>query len=299
MKKRIYADGVPQHVYAKGIDGCVIFYNVMDTIYFITLYYCLSKKHGIITTAFGVMPNHFHAQQNAGSRPAFSSFNQELISKFVLGYNRWHDRAGALFEPYGSVPKLVAKTIRNNISYINNNGPVGRLSSGVLDYKWNLLSFFKSKNTDDSQCSKAYKKAVKLTDYHQKHLDPLPYETQVRLYSHLAAEEKNMLIDHILEKYTVIDYAAMIRYYGSYEKAILAMDANCGSEPEMQEDWEDYSVYREMIRIIGSKGIDTQHLNFEAMDPDTLACLARELACIPKATAKQVRRFLHIPTVQK
>lgn len=301
MRKRKYADGVPQHTYAKGINGFFIFYDVMDNIFFITLYFCLSKKHGIRTTAFCIMPNHLHSQQWARARALFIAFNRDLLSFFARGYNRWHHRSGALFEPFGSVPKLVGKTIRNNISYINNNGTVGGLSVDVLGYKWNLLSCYKAatRKDDESSFSKAYKKARKAVNFYNRHCIPLTYEVQERLYANLSPNEKNGLIEYILLKYKVVDFEEMIRYYGSFDEAVLAMNANCGSEPEIQEDYEDYSIYREMIRIVKSKGIETTHLNFETMDSGTLAELAAELSKIPGVKPKQIRKFLHLKKTDK
>lgn len=293
MKKRKYADGVPQHVYCRVINGKVIFYNLMDFLVFVTLYYCLAHKYHIRTNAFCIMPNHYHSQQSAECESDFSAFNMELESRFAVEYNRWHNRSGQLFETFGSVPEYVGKTIRNNIAYINNNAPVGRLSSNVLDYKWNLLECFNRK-TDLTSVPKAQKKVFRKVDYCSRHFIPLSYDILSHLFSGLSGECKAILTDYILEKYNVVDFNGMLQYYGSFEKAIYAMNANCGSEPEMKEDWEDYSVYKEMLKIIVSKGFDTEHLNFETMDPDTLSSLAAELSRIPYVKTKQIRKFLHL-----
>lgn len=305
MPKRIYTEGVPHHVFTRGIEGNFIFYNTMDSVFYVTLYYCLAIKHKIKTTAFSLMPNHIHSQQQAESEASFTAFNLELDSKFALSYNKWHNRSGALFDKFGCVPKHVGKTIKNNISYINNNGPVGLLSNGVLGYKWNLLSFywtdgiFAEPECEPPGLSSEYKRAVKLVDYHHRHCSPLTYEVQERLYAHLNTNEKNKLINYILWKYNVVDFTEMIRYYGTFENAIIAMDANCGSEPEIQEDWEDYSVYREMLKIVNAKGYDTRHINFETMDSFTLGKLALELSAVHNALPKQVRKFLHLHQTDK
>lgn len=298
MKKRIYAEEVPQHVYARGKEGEFIFYNVMDSVYFITLYCCRAPKYGIRTSAFSLMPNHIHSQQFARSRKSFILFNQEMLAEFATGYNKWHKHTGRLFDTFGSVPKHVGKTIRNNIAYINNNGPVGRLAPDVLGYKWNLLACFKIKEECNGTASKHYKRSLKAVDYYRNHHLPLSYELQERLYRHLSADEKNDLVDYILCKYNVVDLSLMVQYYDSFETAIIAMDANSGSEPEMREDWDDYSVYREMLRTVSAKGYDTRHINFETLSPGELADLAGELSTIPKATFRQVRRFLHLAKSQ-
>lgn len=300
MKKRKFVDNCPQHVYAKGKDGNYIFYDVMDNIFFITQYFCLSRKYNIRTTAFCIMPNHVHSQQWAETRTAFRGFNRELYSKVALGYNRWHHRKGALFELFGSAPKVVGKTIRNNISYINNNGAVGGLSKNVLDYKWNLLAFYREDHAEhEESVSNAYKRARKTVDFYNTHLMPLTYGIQERLFAKLSQNEKNRLIDYILLKYNVLDFEGMIRYYGSFDEAVYAMNANCGSEPEINEDWEDYSLYREMIRLVKSKGFDTKRMDFETVDSETLVKLAAELSKIPGVKPKQVRKFLHLKKTDK
>ena len=38
------------------------------------------------------------------------------------------------------------------------------------------------------------------------------------------------------------------KHFGSFERALIAMDANTGSEYDIIEEWEDYSVFRSMER---------------------------------------------------
>lgn len=189
--KRSFREGYPNHVYCKCVDGNT--------------------------------PNHTHAQQSAEKRRDFVSFNQALVSQFTRGYNIQHNRSGELFhKPFGSVPKIGEKYIKNNLSYINNNGASGKLSKGVLDYRWNLMA-----------------------------------------------------------------------YYGTFENALFAMDANTGSEHDIKEDWEDFSEYRSMIEVCRQAGYNMESINFKLMKKEELFDLVILLSSVTKDKRK-IFRFLHM-----
>ena len=300
MKNRNYKEGVPQHVYFRGKGGGIIFYCVQDCIFYLTLYTCLAEKHGIITTAFTLMPNHSHAQQNAASRESFIAFNSEFSSTCTLEYNKWHNRRGELFDkPFGSSCKPTGKLVKSNISYICNNGAEGKLSNGILDYRWNLMAYFEdsspfSEKIRRDRISKRLRDSLKMVDFCRNAGKPLGYNTQAFIFRKLDKKERKQLIDYILTKYNPIDYGGIELVFGSFEKALAGMEVNCGAEHDLKEDWDDYSVYARLGVAVAKRGIQLQGINFEGMDPTMLADLRAFLKRMTNATEKQLDKYLHM-----
>jgi len=290
----------PQHVYVRGRNGGIVFYYLYDCIYYITLYTCLAEKHGITTAAFSLMPNHTHSQQYAERYASFTAFNQELLSRFTLAYNAWHKRSGELFDtPFGHAAKITGKLIKSNLSYICNNGAEGRLSEGVLDYRWNLMAYrfgrspFSQPFRKD-RISKRLRDAMKMVDYLRDARRPIGYNTLAMLFSRLRKSEKKQLTDYILSKYNPLDYSGIEAAFGSFDRAIEGMEANCGSEYDIKEDWDDYSVYSQLGCMCVKKGIDISKVNFENMGISELSDLRFYMKRFSKATDRQLEKFLHI-----
>lgn len=298
--KRIFKDGFPHHVYLRGLNGNIIFYTTLDCVYYVTLYSVLSRRYGIRTYSFSLMPNHTHSFQEALTREVFVTFNYETAKEFAKGYNAWHGRDGALFDsPFGSAPKKVGKQIRSCFSYINNNAPVGRLSDHILDYKWNLMAYgkdqwpYSSKMLRD-KASAGLRRSLGLVDHNFKKGRPMGYEIQNTIFEGLEPVEKKQLLDYILSRYNFLDYSGLDKYFGSFDKAMLAMEANGGSEYVIQEDWDDYSVYSELSVIVRKAGFCLEHINFDSMLPDDKIMLANEMLTHSRASRRQIEKYLHI-----
>ena len=297
--KRSFKAGYPNHVYCKGINGNMVFYSTADCIYYLTLYSCLAKRYHIRTTAFSIMPNHTHSQQEAASKKTFITFNQELSGMFTLGYNEQHEREGGLFEsPFGSVPKTGAKYIKNNLSYINNNGAEGRLSEGVLDYRWNLMAYCKSDHPFSekivpSKASQRLRSAMRYVLKLCREGKPIGYKVQGFLFKGLNTKERKQLVDYIIVQYNFMDYSALTKYYGSFDNALAAMNSNTGSEHDMREEWEDFSEYKAMMEVSGKAGYKMERINFKSLDKETLFKLAVKLSTVTRSR-KKICRFLHL-----
>ena len=277
----------------------MVFYSIADCLFYITLYSCLSRKYHIRTNAFSLMPNHTHSQQVVVSRQVFTAFNQELLSLFTRGYNIQHGRSGELFQkPFGSAPKIGGKSIKNNLSYINNNGAAGKLSKGVLDYRWNLMAYYDtdypfSEKIVLNQASKRMRWAMRyVLELHGKN-KPLDYRIQAMLFKGLNAKERKQLIDFIVVQYNFLDYSAITKHFGSFERALIAMDANTGSEYDIIEEWEDYSVFRTMTETVSKAGFNMETINFRSMERNSLHRIIRLLRRVTR-DKKIIRQFLHL-----
>ena len=60
-------------------------------------------------------------------------------------------------------------------------------------------------------------------------------------------KEKAQIIDYVISKYNFLDYDALINLYGSFEKAMIAVDSNAGAEYDLKDDTGDHSCYMKMI----------------------------------------------------
>ena len=101
-------------------------------------------------------------------------------------------------------------------------------------------------------------------------------------------------IHPIIVKYFFLDRQSFFSNFENEEKALLAMDSSAGSEHDIYEPWEAYSVYLEMIRTTLSSGLDYKKFRFQEMPADQLNALRRKLSRIPGATNMHIERFLHL-----
>ena len=295
---RIYREGSPHHVFTRGIGGAVIFYSTEDCIYYLTLYSCLAREYGIKVRGFSIMPNHTHSNEEAASLDTFRSFHGDLSSQFTVGYNLCHKRSGKLFDsPFGYSAKTVGKKVRDNLCYIANNAVVGKLAPDILSYRWNLLPYFNndhpfSERIDLSQASRSVRRAVDRVKHFRAHEQPLDYIRQEWIFRDLSNEERKQITDYIIARYHCLDYTAMTEFYkGSFQLAIESFRANSGSEHDIPEDYENYGIYAQMLRLAEKNGIDLVHCNFQTAERKTvnsLSSLFREYGF----PSRQIDRFL-------
>ena len=298
---RTYHDNSTHHVYCNGIDGNIIFYSVQDCIFYITLYYHLSRKYGIVTRAFTIMPNHIHSNEQAPSQEDFFCFHRDLNKEFTRVYNKEHNRTGPLFmKPFGFAPKSVAKKIRENIVYILNNPIVGRLAKSVDQYKWNLMAYrlsdypFSQKIVLKST-SRRLRRSVEMLKHYFNNGLPLTYERQKVLFKNLSSDESAQLTDLILSLHNFLDYNTIGQLYdGDVENAIIAARSYSGTDHEIKEDYEDYRAYQKMMRLSQASGIDLKTCNFESMSSKELKALSIKFLA-NGIDINQIQKFLHLP----
>lgn len=299
MKK--YLPDVPIHVYNKSIDSGVVFYSELDYVLFYTLASCLSRKYDVTVIALAIMPNHFHMLQLAASDHAFQKFNSELCRQFTQMYNSEHGRKGPLFIPsIHCSPKRVGKHVRSCISYICNNPVVGKICSDVMLCRWNCLPYYNRENPFSERIklnssSRRFRRAVKMLDIVSANNRPLNYQLQRLLFSALDSSETQQLFDRLITKYSFIDYFMMLRYFtGSFDDVIAMMRVSSGSEYDLDDDWDNYSLYPLMMSCSKEMGITDPLRAVSVMSPESLARYIHHLATRTGATQKHISRFLHL-----
>ena len=298
---RKYRDGQTHHVYSKAVDGNIIFYSIHDCIYYLTLYYHLARHYGIQILAFSIMPNHIHSNEKAPSRDNFVLFHCRIASEFSRKYNVRHKRKGPLFmRSFGFAPKTVGKKVRDNISYIVNNPVVGKISKSIDGYRWNLMAYRDtdhpfSEKTRLDKASFRLRRSLSMLKYYFENGIPLDYTCQRILYKGLSKKESAQLTDRIVSIHNFLDYKAIAQYYqGDIEKAVIAISANSGSEYDIQEDYEDYRAYNEMLKLARDCGVDLASCNFEEWAKEDLAKIIWHFNHAG-FQPKQIRKFLQLP----
>lgn len=298
-KNKFYREGAFHHLYIKAKNGNVIFYRIEDYLFIYTLASVLSRRHKVIVELFCVMFNHLHGCVKARTQSVFRAFLRDLSSLFTVGYNEEYHLTGSLLLPCGYAPKVSAKTHKTCLIYIANNPSTGRLVKSVLDYKWGLVPYFFSDHPFSEKLVKrnarfAMRQALSIVDGCKRRGQHLNYPILRKIFKKLNSREKAQIVDYIIIKYFFLDKQSFFSHFESEEKALVAMDSSAGSEHDLYEPWEDYSVYLEMIRATLSSGLDYKMFRFHQMPADQLIILRNKLSGLPGVTKIHIERFLHL-----
>ncbi len=295
---KFYREGSFHHLYIKALDGNVLFYKTEDYLFIYTIVSVLSKRHNVIVELFCIMFNHLHGCVRAYSEGEFRSFLRDVSSIFTKGYNQEYHLSGPLLMPCGYVPKTSGKYHKTCLIYIANNPSAGRLVRSVLEYKWGLIPYFFSDHPFSLKLVKrqsrfAMRQALAIVDRCHKQGQFLNYASLKRVFKKLNSCERTQMVDYIVVKYFFLDKQAFISHFGDLDKAILTIDSSAGSEHDIYEPWEDYSVYFEMIKKTLESGLDYKRFRFHEMSREDYLSLVSMLSRIPGVSNKHLNRFLH------
>lgn len=289
------------HICSKGIQGNIIFYALEDYIVFFTMFSCLLEKFGISCVAFVIMFNHYHSAVFSRDAKSLSSMIQVLESTFAFEYNRWRGTSGSLFKKeFNRSVKTILKKMRETITYINNNPVVGKMFDSPIEYKWNLLAYrdsshqFSEPLPKRSEMSRELKSAIDQVDTLKKGNLYISYFAAARIFRRLSSKEKSQVVDYIISRYNFLDFPKMESLYGSWEDAMTVFESSAGGDPDIPEDWEDYSKYLEMINICRKAGYDMKKFCPHELGEDCVDDLTRLLASSVNASSKQIKKFLHL-----
>ena len=297
---RFYRDGCAHHVFLKALEGNVLFYRTEDYVFFLTLLYYVARRYGIRIEAVCIMFNHVHILVKPTDNNRFKAFVNDLQHRFSMVYNKEYSLSGSLMMPAGFAPKGSKKSIVSCLIYIVNNPVAGNLTSNAMGYKWNLLAYFGNNNPFSErlvkrECRFRMRRALKMVDYYSVHGKYLDYNLQERIFDGLTKSEKAQIVDYIVCKYNPVDYGSLITRFGSIESLVIAAESTTGSEYDLPEPREDYSIYAKMLRMTQRSGIDHHRFRFNRMDKGDFVRLGNTLTLIPRMTPDHLRRFLRLP----
>lgn len=297
QKNRIFKEGSAHHLYLKALKGNVLFYRTDDYIFFLTLLSVLARRYGIGIEALCIMFNHVHIFARAADIKVFKAFCRDLQSMFSTGYNNEYHMKGKLMMRSGYAPKSSRKSVLSCLIYIVNNPVAGHLTKAALEYKWNLLAYFQSDHPFSdrlvkSSCRLRMREAARMVDYCHRQGKQLNYTMLKNIFKDLTPKEKLTVTDYIVSRYNPIDKAVFLRRFGDWKTAILAIDSTTGTEHDIHEVWEDYSVYLVMLKQCLRLRIMPERIN--TMGKEEKLPLTRILSAIPHSTTEHIRRFLHL-----
>lgn len=294
---RIFKEGSAHHIYLKARNGNVLFYRTEDYIYFLTLLYVLARRYGIDIDALCIMFNHVHLFVRAVSVNVFKAFCRDLQSMFSTGYNKEYHLKGKLMMRSGYAPKSSHKSILSCLIYIVNNPVAGHLTKVALKYKWNLLAYYQSncpfsEKLDKSRSRLRMREAARIVDYCYRQGKPLNYPVMQSAFKGLTSKERLTITDYIVSLYNPIDKGSFLKRFGDWETAMLAINSTTGTEHDIKETWEDYSVYLLMLKQCQRHNIKPQQIHL--MEKEEKLHLIRILSAVPNSKPEHIRRFLHI-----
>lgn len=307
MRNRRFIPNVPIHVCRRPKCRSAIFYCLEDCLVFFTVFCVNARRFGVRVFGLVLMYDHVHDTVLAESKRQFSSFQRRVATDYSSEY--YHDLysgsdletpRSSLFEiPFKSAPKVGAKNIRSNLAYLYNNPVERHIKSRAIEWRWNFLAYCRS----DHPFSE--KLVLREASWKMRHSvseirgtlsrgEPLRYAQLRRLFDGLDKKEREQLIDFIISKYNVIDYSCLVKYYGSIDNAILAIDSNTGSEYDIDE--ERYMTpdlaYGEMIRLVEREGIVRRAKDVTILPLEKRKELKRLLLKETSADEWQVSKFL-------
>lgn len=296
-KNRIFKEGCAHHVYLKALKGNVLFYRTEDYIFFLTLLYVLARRYGISVEALCIMFNHVHLFIRPVARKVFRAFCRDLQSTFSTGYNKEYHLEGRLMMRSGYAPKKSRKSILSCLIYIVNNPVAGYLTKAALGYKWNLLAYYHnsfpfSEKLIRKSARLRMREAARMADYCHRQGKPLNYAVMKSIFKNLTPKEKLTITDHIVTLYNPIEKGAFLKRFGDWGTAITAIDSTTGTEYDIPEAWEDYSVYLTMLKQSIRRGIRPEL--FSRMGGEEKRHLIKILSGVPNSTPKHISRFLHL-----
>jgi len=302
MERRIFHKDILTHCYQRTADGGVLFYSYSDHLVHFTRYCITARKYGIQVLGLCQMPDHIHDSVRAGKRQDLERFKQETNAGFSRNWNAHHGLDGSVLEsPFGSAPKSGEKKVRSNLVYVGNNPVERKLVEKAEEYRWNYLAYAVSDHPFSEKlvirnARWPLQKAAREVKARFKEGKPMNHAQLKRLSAPLDREERQQLTDYIISTYNVIDYAAAIRYFGTYDDMLTAMHATTGSEHDLNEVFIGRSDahYARMTRILMQEcRLNDIHeiLSFPDDKKYSLFLLLRRKTDAP---VKQIAKFLHL-----
>ena len=246
------------HLYSKGKNGWGLFYRLEDCILFFTVFSVFARRMEMRVAAFAIMFNHIHATVIDETQQRITLFQRQVGISTAHNFNKEYGRTGQVWHhSYGVAVKISLKRILGNIAYVANNCVAGNMNSHAIDNRWTLLAYYNNPHPfsdpiDKRTCSRRLTRAMKLVNIKKENDEYLDYRTQTRIFSGLNRKEREQMLDYIISSYNFLDYNALIELYGSFEKAIIAIDSNSGSEYKLKDDTGDHSCYQKMLAIMHS-----------------------------------------------
>lgn len=297
----IYQRGTVGHIYQRALSGFVVFYSVKDSLVFFTVFSLTASRHNIRVLGLCLMYNHIHILIEAEDHQDVAGFMRECGSTFSKAYNARYGLKGRLFSTFGLSNKRGDKQIRTSLAYLYNNPVEDRICKRAEEWHWNFLAYTESDHPYSRklvmrEASVRMRRAASMVRVLHSHKRPLSYEALDSLFKDLNVNEKKQLVDFIVRKYSVIDFAGAISHYGSYGKMLTAFGSNTGSEYDIREPYEPHSgaAYSKMAHHLASDERFSGIGDVMRLPAEGRIAYLNELVCRCGVSIDHARKFLHI-----
>ena len=303
MKGRIFKRGVVNHVYQRTRNGDLIFYNISDHLVFFTVFCTVAARHKVQVLKLCQMPDHLHSSMVAERKEDLSGFIREYTTVFSKEHNRTCHREGAFFQVrFGSAVKRDPKLVRTNLIYVDNNPVERHLCQRAEQYQWNYLAYAASNHPfSEPYCgrtaSNAMKRAVRVVKSRHAEGRYLSYALLQQLFKSLLSKERKQLADIIVRTYSIIDHAAAIQYFGSYEQMLTADHSTTGSEYDLGEVFvgKDDRWYARLVHRVMDRYHPSDIHDILALPEARRLEMLKDLEQHSNAPVMQIAKFLRLP----
>lgn len=295
------------HCYQRPKDRGVIFYSVTDHLLYFTIMCIRSVNYGVRILKCVQMPDHLHHSVVENVTGHLSAFFQDVTSTFTREYNNLCHRKGVMFDsPFGRAVKKTDKSIRTNLTYLNNNPVERQLVTRAENYRWNYLAYAVSDHPFSRRivlrkASMPLRRALKIVEYQHNKGRYLTGKLLRHMFDSLPNDdEREQLTDFIVSKYSVIDHEAASGFFQTYENQLITASANTGSEYDIKENFIGRSdaCYAKMIRILMESGKVKDIHEVYAMRTEEKWNAYNYLKARMNVPSNQVKAFLHLPIKQ-
>ena len=215
-----------------------------------------ARKYQAQVLAISLMYDHTHSSVRLKEASRMGAFVRDYTSIYAMEFNKDIGRHGPLFScAYGNAPKIGAKKIRTNVTYIDNNAVEKLLFERAEQDRWNVIAFLHSSHPFSEKinrrsASKKLLRSLRRVEAFSKANAYLRYRILRELFDGLNTKEKEQLTDYILYTYLPIDKEELFLLYGDYQNMLTAINSNTGSEYDIKEDFDNdpHTIYRDLLK---------------------------------------------------
>lgn len=296
--------GTFYHCYQRTLDRGVIFYSLSDYLTYFTIISVKAPKYKIKVLKLVQMPDHIHQSCIELAERQLGLFVKDVTSTFTREYNRAWNRKGVMFEgPFGRAPKYKDKSIRTNLTYLDNNPVERNLVEFAEQYRWNYLAYAESDHPFSGRivlrkASMPLRRALKMVQERHVKGKYLTCAMLQNMYKSLPSKKEcEQLTDYIISTYSIIDHKAAVGYFKSYNDELVAAHATTGSEYDINEYFNGKSdkYYAVMCRLLlQSKMVEDIHEVYTMAKEKKRRCFDL-LKQKTEAPWRQIASFLHYP----
>ncbi|OIO23416.1 MAG: hypothetical protein AUJ54_01710 [Ignavibacteria bacterium CG1_02_37_35] len=137
-KERNYYKNTFHHLYNRGANKALIFYERENYLYFLRRMKHYRAKFSINILAYCLMPNHFHLfVEQTTDEFSISMFISSLLNSYVKSVNKKYVRSGTLFESKTKSKQIDEEAyVKWVIKYILENPVQAGLAESISDWEF-------------------------------------------------------------------------------------------------------------------------------------------------------------------